>query len=69
MAGRTPGDLPRGNVDEDEIYLQEKVVELVKQDCDDEVIEGQSLGQVTVVVVEEEEGEDEHQVLARQLRE
>ena len=44
MSRGTPGDLPRSNVDKYEIHLQEEVIKLVKQDCDDEIIEGQPLG-------------------------
>ena len=69
MARGTPGDLPRSDVDEYEVHLQQEVVKLVEQDRDDEVIEGEPLREVAVVVVEEEEGEDEDQVLARELGE
>ena len=69
MAGRAPGYLPRSNVDENEIHLEEQVVELAEQDPDDEVIEGQPLGEVAVVKVEEEEGEDEDEVLPGELSE
>ena len=64
-----PGNLPGGDVDEDEVHLEEEVVELAEQDPNDEVIEGKPLGEVAVVVVEEEEGEDENEVLARELSE
>lgn len=44
-------------------------MELAEQDADDEVIEGQPLGEVAVVKVEEEEGEDEDEVLPREFSE
>ena len=36
----TPRHLPRSYVDVDEVYLQQQVVKLVKQDGNDEVIKG-----------------------------
>ena len=59
VPGRTPGYLPRSDVYEDEVHLQQEVVKLAKQDPNYEVIEGKSLREVPIVVVEEEEGEDE----------
>ena len=67
MPRRTPGYLPRSNVDENKIHFQQEVVKLVKQDPNDQIIEGQPLGEVAVVIVEEEEGEDENEVLTREL--
>ena len=59
VPGRTPGYLPRSNVYEDEVHLQQEVVKLAKQDPNYEVIEGKPLREVAIVVVEEEECEDE----------
>ena len=41
---------------------------LEEENGNDEVIEGEPLGEVAIVVAEEEQGEDENEVLSRQLR-
>ena len=42
---------------------------LVEQDGNDEVVEGKSFREVSIVVMEEEKSEDENNVLSGELRE